>query len=114
MKRCTKSMFHLQLGCISAGVDYPGGNLMMVNGLETKEMCQKLCQDTSECLYFTWVGDEYFSSSNHKECFLKDRTMEGENNVVGLYSGPKFCSRNDYNDSLFLSYLYKTYLELPS
>ena len=83
------------LGCILSGIDYKGGDFGGVIFTDTKEKCQIRCQDTSGCLYFTWVGDEYFDSSIHKKCFLKNQLIERNiKTVKGLYSGPKFCKGN--------------------
>jgi len=83
-------------GCILADINYSRGDISGLNPvrgkLETKEMCQKRCQDTSECFFFTWVGDEYPGSSNHGDCYLKDGNIKGTDDIVGLHSGPKFCS----------------------
>ena len=66
-----------------------------VDRLDTKEACQKHCQDTSGCLYFTWASTDYRITGLRKKCFLKDDWNEIEiRPTEGLYSGPKFCPGN--------------------
>ena len=90
------------LGCISSGINYPGGDIH--NGVsvltDTKELCQKKCQDKPECLFFTWVGNEYEKSSIRKKCFFK-KALNVKKPAVGLYSGPKICPGNFILFSIF-------------
>ena len=97
-----------QLGCIMSGIDYYGGDLDSgkETTTETYEKCQRLCQDTPECLYFTWVSDAFSDSSKHKRCFLKDK-LSGEVVRHGVYSGPKYCSGNHFDSIYIFSLLLK-------
>ena len=97
-----------QLGCIMSGIDYYGGDLDSgkETTTETYEKCQRLCQDTPECLYFTWVSDAFSDSSKHKRCFLKDK-LSGEVVRHGVYSGPKYCSGNHIDSIYIFSLLLK-------
>ena len=47
------------------------------------EDCQKLCQETRGCMFFT-----YDSSDN--DCYLKDN-YTGRKSHSGAVSGPKYC-----------------------
>ena len=93
-----------QLGCIRSGIDYHSGDIDLGKKTitETKEKCQRLCEDTPQCLYFTWVSDAFSDSSVHKRCFLKDKLVS-EVARPGVYSGPKLCSGNHF---LFNIYIY--------
>ena len=79
------------------GIDYQGGDIGPAGGhahfTETKEKCQKLCQDTSECFYFTWVTNTFPEVSVHKRCFLKNQSIK-KTTLEGVYSGPKTCKGN--------------------
>ena len=94
----------MQGGCILSGIDFHGGDIGVAVVKDTKEMCQKHCQDTSGCLYFTWVDDTHPSSWNHKRCFLKNTLIESKAGE-GLYSGPKFCQGNFKSLSMFYYFI---------
>ena len=86
------------------GISYPRGDIGDAVIKESKEKCQKHCQDTSGCLYFTWVDDTHPSSWNHKKCFLKDTLIESKAGE-GIYSGPKFCQGNFILLSMFYYFI---------
>ena len=94
----------MQGGCILSGIDFHGGDIGVAVVKDTKEMCQKHCQDTSGCLYFTWVDDTHPSSWNHKRCFLKNALIESKAGE-GIYSGPKFCQGNFILLSMFYCFI---------
>lgn len=79
-----------QTGCILSGISYPGGDFDVGVIKESKEECQKYCQDTSGCLYFTWVDDTHPDPSYQKKCYPKHMIAKSKKKE-GLYSGPKYC-----------------------
>jgi len=89
--------------CILPGINYPGGDIGLAVIKNSKEKCQKYCQDTPECLYFTWVDDTHAVPSLRKKCFLKN--LMNVNNKGkkknGVFSGPKFCPGPPTNVSKF-------------
>ena len=93
----------VQLGCIKPGTDYPGGDIGLGVVKNSKEECQKYCQDTSECLYFTWVDDTHAAPSLRKKCFLKNLINVNNKGKKknGVFSGPKFCPGNLISLSMF-------------
>ena len=95
---------YMQLGCILSGVIYPGGDIGKATIQESKEKCQKYCQDTSGCLYFTWVDITHTDPSYHKKCYLK-KTIVKIKKKEGTYSGPKFCEGNFISLSMFYYYI---------
>ena len=66
----------MQGGCILSGIDFHGGDIGVAVVKDTKEMCQKHCQDTSGCHYFTWVDDTHLDPLIHKKCYLKNKIVE--------------------------------------
>ena len=91
----------MQLGCISPGINYPGGDFGLAVIKNSKEKCQKYCQDTPECLYFTWVDDTHADPSLKKKCFLKTLMIAKAKKKEGVFSGPKFCPGNLISFSMF-------------
>ena len=75
----------VQLGCILPGIDYPGGDIGLGVIKNSKEKCQKYCQDTPECLYFTWMDDTHAAPSLRKKCVLKN--WMNVNNIGKYYYG---------------------------
>ena len=101
----------VQLGCILPGINYPGGDIGLAVIKNSKEKCQKYCQDTPECLYFTWVDDTHAVPSLRKKCFLKN--LMNVNNKGkkknGVFSGPKFCPGNLISLSMFIYFIIRTF-----
>ena len=83
----------MQAGCILKGVDYQGGDIGGEHFTETKEGCQKLCKDTSECFYFTWITNAFPVVAVHKRCLLKNQSIK-KTTLEGVYSGQKTCKGN--------------------
>ena len=94
---------YMQLGCILSGIIYRKGDIGTATIKESKEECQKYCQDTSGCLYFTWVDITHPDHSVHKKCYLKNMIVEIKKKE-GTYSGPKFCEGNFISLSRLLLY----------
>jgi len=88
-------------GCIKPGTNYPGGDIGLGVVKNSKEECQKYCQDTSECLYFTWVDDTHAAPSLQKKCFLKNLMIAKGKKKEGFFAGPKFCRGDSTNISTF-------------
>jgi len=84
--------------CIWPGINFKGGNIKAAVK-ESKEECQKFCQDTSGCFYFTWVDERNVALK--KKCFLKNMMTIDSKKKEGLYSGPKFCTGDSTNISKF-------------
>ena len=59
---------------------------------ENAAMCQKLCQENSNCFYWTYATTDYFDSSYHKDCYLKADDVVSSNSF-GTISGPKNCGQ---------------------
>jgi len=81
---------HGCLGCFEHGVDYTGfdldGQYVITN---TAEDCQKGCQNTAECNFWTW--DPSPPTLPEAACWLK--SAKGETHIVErLTSGPKYCT----------------------
>ena len=98
----------VQLGCIKPGTNYPGGDIGLGVVKNSKEECQKYCQDTSECLYFTWVDDTHAAPSLQKKCFLKNLMIAKGKKKEGFFAGPKFCRGNLISLSLFTYFIIRT------
>ncbi|CBZ54555.1 hypothetical protein NCLIV_049840 [Neospora caninum Liverpool] len=77
--------------CQEIGVSYPGYNLMRITDghVRSPAMCQKLCETTPGCRYWTW-------QQTANVCELKSRAaLAGRLQNAGtsqMISGPKFCS----------------------
>ena len=95
---------YMQLGCILSGISYPKGDIGDAVIKESIEKCQKHCQDTSGCNYFSWVDVTHPDPLVHKKCYLKNKILESKKQE-GLYSGPKFCPGNFISLSMFYYYV---------
>ena len=75
--------------CFENGKDYPGFDIYQ-NGIYTSDadQCQKLCQNTSSCEYWTWLLDY---DGKDGLCYLKysKEQVVNENKAI---SGPKYCT----------------------
>ncbi|EPT26742.1 PAN domain-containing protein [Toxoplasma gondii TgCatPRC2] len=86
-KKCGES----QVPCQEAGVSYPGYNIMRITSghVRSPAMCQKLCQTTPGCRYWTWQPTD-------NACELKGRAAltgrQQNDETRQMISGPKFCS----------------------
>ena len=96
------------LGCILPGINYHGGDIGLGVIKNSKEKCQKYCQDTPECLHFSWVDDTHTAPSLRKKCFLKNLMYPKGKKKDGVFSGAKFCPGNLILLSMFI-YLLKNF-----
>ena len=81
--------------CFERDFDYYGNDINAESGhknyargagkCESAQECQRLCQETEECLVFTY-------KTGNKECWLKS-TDSGRSYRVGDISGKNFCDR---------------------
>ena len=87
----------LFIECLLPGKDYFGHDLNGCRGkVDSAKKCQELCQRTPGCFKFTHI-------TSTRTCCLKPALHIPLTDVVGVTSGPKYCS-GKY--SLKLSLLY--------
>ena len=60
---------------------------------DTANKCQKLCQETTGCVQFTWLGINFEGGSREKECCMKNEFNGNYGSVIGAFSGPQFCGK---------------------
>ena len=85
--------------CVKKGEAHKGSNLP--DGYPIKELrteanlCWKMCQETEECEFWTWVSDSY-NGKNPKfwrgMCYLKRRQSKTPTSITGFIAGTKTCS----------------------
>ena len=79
--------------CFEYGIDlHRGDSLPSRNSVHSAKECQKMCNDSNFCYYFTWL-------QNMNACFLKGMHGWEKRNSSGArvsISGPKRCSSADY------------------
>ena len=79
--------------CFEYGIDlHRGDSLPSRNSVHSAKECQKMCNDSNFCYYFTWL-------QNMDVCFLKGMHGWEKRNSSGArvsISGPKRCSSADY------------------
>ena len=80
--------------CILKDLDLPGNDL---NGCkdktDTAQKCGELCQNTSECVQFTWLGLNFEEKAKRKECCMKNVFSNSYKDLVGAFSGHKNCGK---------------------
>ena len=78
-------------------MDYWGNDLCTKNTCEKKETpeeCQELCQNTEDCVEFTWVGPNANDwVKGRKMCWLKNQTSPNPTSSEHRVSGPKYCGK---------------------
>ena len=79
--------------CFEYGIDlHRGDSLPSRNSVHSAKECQKMCNDSNFCYYFTWL-------QNMNVCYLKGMHGWEKRNSSGArvsISGPKQCSSADY------------------
>merc|ERR1719500_1874403 len=80
----TLCLSKIPLDCFKAGDYYgaglPGGRRL---GVASPEKCQKICQQTTGCNYFTW--------HSAKRCYLKSKPGTRGLIRITITSGPRQC-----------------------
>ena len=95
--------------CYFENKDFGGPNMnnAAVDKTDTVQDCQRLCQQTSGCVKFTYLTDSSdISPEWRKSCVLKDDPLGGLIDKENAVSGPKECpySKNLINqDPNFLA-----------
>ena len=98
--------------CFEWNTNFNGNDLDLspVKNVDSKHECQKLCQETTGCEFFTYDPNAY----NPKMCYLK--TSDGGRitglTAKGIVSGPKFCGKqnNKKKEKYFVKKLYPNLL----
>ena len=75
------------------GVNSPDKyGLLYMSGLHTYKpiRCQSLCQERSDCLYWTWLSSQADYLDYRNTCWLKATTGE-RRSCSSCVSGPRFC-----------------------
>ena len=83
--------FSLSAGCQEVDIDYYGDD---INGCGIKtnswQICSEECRKNSQCLYWTWLPNDFANVGRRTQCCLKD-AKSGKTSYVGLISGSKQC-----------------------
>ena len=63
---------------------------------ESSKECQILCQETEDCIEFTWIspGSEGDWANGKNRCCLKNKKSRSPETIRGRISGPKFCGNS--------------------
>ena len=82
--------------CEEMDTDLMGDDIGAVLDVESWEECSHICQQRSDCSYWTWVSDEFEVNPDilHK-CHLKDGDS-GRRPTKGLISGSSDCGKCEY------------------
>lgn len=80
------------LACYLYNVDYQGTNLNGEHQIRTTSAatCQKMCQQNQNCMYFTWLSNDYADPAYRQDCYLKAPGALIANKQ-GAISGPRDC-----------------------
>ena len=77
--------------CEEIDTDLVGNDIDVVLEVSTWEECSHICQQRSDCSFWTWVGDEYTTNPDIiHECHLKN-SDSGREKATGLVSGSSDC-----------------------
>ena len=76
--------------CSKPGDDLFGNDLNFCGDkTDTNHECQLLCQQTTGCVQFTWLG--YDTPGREKECCLKNAVNNNPGVLSTVISGPESC-----------------------
>ena len=80
------------IDCFEWNTNFDGNDLdsSPKKNVDSKHECQKLCQETTGCEFFTYDPKAY----NPKTCYLKTSDT-GRVSLKGIVSGPKFCGKQN-------------------
>jgi hypothetical protein len=86
--------------CIHAGVMYKGSDIGQGEvGVANAELCQRICQATPKCEYWSYISSTNSNIALRQTCFLKSREAAGHGQrKLGVKSGPARCKRNQTKD----------------
>ena len=81
--------------CFEWNTNFNGNDLDLspMKNVDSKHECQKLCQETTGCEFFTYDPN----ADNPKMCYLKT-SDSGRTTRKGIVSGPKFCGKQNDKD----------------
>eukprot|EP00095_Tigriopus_kingsejongensis_P003313 maker-scaffold612_size124412-snap-gene-0.26 protein:Tk03313 transcript:maker-scaffold612_size124412-snap-gene-0.26-mRNA-1 annotation:"microneme protein mic17a" len=80
--------------CLEYAVDYVGGDLTNQPNIKTPLDCQQECRKHPNCLYFTYVKEEFWNPAYRKKCFLRSERNVKNEETPGVISGPHCCPGN--------------------
>ena len=85
------------LGCYLYNVDYVGTNLNGEHQIRTTSAatCQKMCQQNQNCVYFTWLSNDFADPAYRQDCYLKAGGALIANKQ-GAISGPRDCGTGQF------------------
>ena len=76
--------------CPVKGIDYHGNDIALTKNVETWQECNEICRSVSNCLYWSWLDQDYATASRYKECFVKTSNA-GREIEKGVISGTRNC-----------------------
>ena len=76
--------------CPLKGIDYHGYDISLTRNVATWQECSEICKSVSNCLYWSWVDQDYATASRYKECFVKT-SKAGREIEIGGISGTRNC-----------------------
>ena len=94
------------LGCYLYNVDYVGTNLNGEHQIRTTSAatCQKMCQQNQNCVYFTWLSNDFADPAYRQDCYLKAGGALIANKQ-GAISGPRDCGTGQFLNHKKISHL---------